>query len=113
MMLKWHLWCYLHIARLRALELQRPVVRATNTGATAVIDHQGRVLAMLTPFTRGVLEASVQGRRGITPYAAWTSRHGLWPLVLAALAVLAPRALSKLRTWRRIAPSASDKPPPP
>jgi apolipoprotein N-acyltransferase len=78
---------HLHISRLRTLELQRPMLRATNTGATAVIDHRGRVTAQLPPYTRGVLEAEVQGRDGITPYVAWAARFGLWPLVLLALGV--------------------------
>jgi apolipoprotein N-acyltransferase len=78
---------HLHISRLRSLELQRPMLRATNTGATAVIDHRGRVTAQLPRYTRGVLDAEVQGRDGITPYVAWASRFGLWPLVLLAAAV--------------------------
>ncbi len=75
---------HLQISRMRSLELQRPMVRATNTGATAVIDHTGRVTAMLTPHTQGVLLAKVQGREGNTPFANWASRYGLWPLALAA-----------------------------
>ncbi len=76
---------HLQISRMRTLEFQRPMLRATNTGATAVIDHRARVVAMLRPFTRGVLEAEVEGRNGITPYAWWASRLGHWPwLVLAA-----------------------------
>ena len=86
---------HLHISRLRTLELQRPMLRATNTGATAVIDHRGRVTAQLPRYTRGVLEAEVQGRTGITPYTAWASRFGLWPLVLLALAVPLIRALRR------------------
>ncbi|MCW5665643.1 MAG: apolipoprotein N-acyltransferase [Piscinibacter sp.] len=86
---------HLQISRLRTLELQRPMLRATNTGATVVIDHRSRVTAALAPHTRGVLKASVQGRTGNTPYAAWAGRLGLWPLVLlAALAVA-------LAAWRR------------
>ena len=55
---------HLNISRLRSLELQRPMLRATNTGATAVIDHRGVVQAALPPFTVGVLSATVQGREG-------------------------------------------------
>jgi apolipoprotein N-acyltransferase len=56
------------------------MLRATNTGATAAISHRGEVLAALPPFTRGVLEGQVQGRSGITPFATWAARFGLWPL---------------------------------
>jgi apolipoprotein N-acyltransferase len=75
----------LQFSRLRALEFQRPMVRATNTGATAVIDHRGRVTARLPPETVGTLDAVVEGRRGVTPYARWLGALGLWPLWLAGL----------------------------
>jgi apolipoprotein N-acyltransferase len=77
-----------HISRMRALELGRPMVRATNTGSTAVIDHRGRVQAELPRWQRGALDANVQGRRGLTPYAAWASRWGHAPLVAGCLLVL-------------------------
>lgn len=80
---------HLRIAQLRSLEFQRPTVRATNTGPTAAIDHLGRVTHALLPRTAGVLEAFVEGRQGLTPYARWMSRFGLWPLAAVALAVLA------------------------
>ncbi len=73
---------HLNISRMRALEFERPMLRATNTGATAVIDHRGAVSESLPPYTRGVLEASVQGRAGLTPFARWASAFGLWPLAL-------------------------------
>ena len=79
---------HLNISRLRTLELQRPMLRATNTGATAVIDHRGRVTASLPPFTQGVLAAEVQGRDGRTPYAAWAGAIGLWPLLALAWVLL-------------------------
>lgn len=80
---------HLAISRLRALELERPMLRATNTGATAVIDHRGRVLAQLPAHTRGVLQAQVQGRTGAaTPYAWWAGRFGLAPLWLGAAALV-------------------------
>ncbi len=86
---------HLQISRLRTLELQRPMLRATNTGATAVIDHRGVVTHALAPHTRGVLEATVQGREGLTPYARWASAFGLWPLAIAAFAIVAAFALRR------------------
>jgi apolipoprotein N-acyltransferase len=71
---------HLQISRLRTLELQRPMVRATNTGATVAIDHRGVVTHALAPHRRGVLEATTQGRDGVTPFAWWAGRFGLWPL---------------------------------
>lgn len=79
---------HLHISRLRALELGRPMLRATNTGATAVIDHHGVVTHQLQRLTRDRLEASVQGRSGSTPYARWSARAGLWPLWCLCLALV-------------------------
>jgi apolipoprotein N-acyltransferase len=80
---------HLHISRLRTLEFQVPMVRATNTGATAAITHEALVAAMVVPYTRGTLLAKVQGREGVTPYAWWAGRYGLAPLALAAAAVCA------------------------
>jgi apolipoprotein N-acyltransferase len=59
---------HLQISQMRSLETARPMLRATNTGATAVINHRGDVIAELAPFTRDTLEASVQGTQGLTPY---------------------------------------------
>jgi apolipoprotein N-acyltransferase len=52
---------HLQISQMRALETGRPMLRATNTGATAVIDHRGQVVSQLPPFKEGVLAAKVQG----------------------------------------------------
>ena len=75
---------HLQFSRMRAMEFRRPQVRATNTGATAVIDHRGQVVARLPADTIGVLDAKVEGRIGDTPYARWLSRWRLWPLWVAA-----------------------------
>ncbi len=75
---------HLQFSRMRALEFQRPVVRATNTGATALVDHEGQVRARMPAEQAGVLEVTVQGRRGETPYARWLAAAGLWPLWLVA-----------------------------
>ncbi|HLX27771.1 MAG TPA: apolipoprotein N-acyltransferase [Casimicrobiaceae bacterium] len=56
------------MAAMRALELGRPMLRATNTGITSAIGIDGREMARLPWFTTGVLEVSVTGRAGETPY---------------------------------------------
>jgi apolipoprotein N-acyltransferase len=86
---------HLQIARMRSLEFQIPTLRATNTGATVVIDAQGRVTDRMPLNTRGVLQATVQGHAGVTPFAWWAGRTSLWPLWglgLAGVAVAAWRA---------------------
>ena len=88
---------HLSIARMRALEFERPFVVATNTGLTAVVDHKGKVVATMTRDTRGVLIADVEGRTGVTPYAQWVSRFGLWPLWLSALAIVLVAVSRRLR----------------
>ncbi|WP_454826373.1 apolipoprotein N-acyltransferase [Paraburkholderia xenovorans] len=59
---------HLQIARMRSLETGRPMLRATNTGMTAAIDADGKVLGRLTPYTVGSLDLTVQGTSGSTPY---------------------------------------------
>ncbi len=59
---------HLQISQMRALETARPMLRATNTGATAIINAQGKVVQQLPPHTRDTLTGTVQGRSGVTPY---------------------------------------------
>ncbi len=94
---------HLQIARMRSLEFQIPTLRATNTGATVVINEQGRVTDRLPLNTRGVLQATVQGQAGVTPFAWWAGRLGLWPLWGLGL------GLTSLAAWaaRRRSRSAS------
>ena len=81
---------HLQIARMRALETGRPVLRATNTGITAAINAKGHVLERLPPFTVGTLTVVVYGRSGITPYIA----YGNLPVVLFSLFVLGVLAVA-------------------
>ena len=89
---------HLNISRMRAMELGRPMLRATNTGATAIIDHQGRVTHQLPRFTRDSLTGSFEGRHGLTPFARWASAWGLAPLWALCCAVVA------WAFWRRQRP---------
>jgi apolipoprotein N-acyltransferase len=95
---------HLQISRMRALEFARPMLRATNTGATVIIDHRGRVTHSLARHTRGVLTGEVRGHDAITPYARWVSRLGLWPLWALALLVVAGAWLTRGAGKRRAAP---------
>lgn len=74
---------HLQISQMRAAETGRPMLRATNTGMTAIIDAQGRVSATLPAFTTGVLLGDVRAHEGMTPFA----RLGNW-LALALIAGL-------------------------
>jgi apolipoprotein N-acyltransferase len=89
---------HLQIARIRAMEAGRPLLRATNTGITAVIDHRGGVRAILPQFEVGVLSASVQPRAGMTPYAA----AGNLPPVVGFLSILGIAALRRVRWPGRV-----------
>ena len=75
----------LQMARLRAQETGRPMLRAANTGPSAVIDPHGQVIARAPPFQVYTLTASVQPMRGATPYV----RCGNIPVVMLALAIAA------------------------
>src|SRR6185369_613050 len=97
---------HLQISRMRALEFERPMIRATNTGATVIIDHRGRVTHALPRHTRGVLAGEVEGRSVVTPYARWASRLGLWPWWLLALAIVALAAWQQRGLHKRM--SAGD-----
>ena len=70
------------IAAMRALELGRPMLRSTNTGITSAIAHDGRVIAEMPWFTRGVLEVAIAGRTGETPYLRFGDMIALWIAVL-------------------------------
>ncbi len=80
---------HLQISQMRTLETGRPMLRATNTGATAVIGPHGQLQAQLAPFTRGSLSASVQGYDGMTPFIML----GNVSIVLLALLALLAAAL--------------------
>ena len=66
------------MARLRAIETQRPMLRSTNTGMTGAIDAFGQVIAVLPPVVAGYVDVQVQGRTGLTPYVRWGDHPVLW-----------------------------------
>jgi apolipoprotein N-acyltransferase len=72
---------HLQITRMRAMEADRPMIRAANNGVSAVIDGRGNVLVRAPEYEANVMRATVQPRTGHTPYS-WT---GNWPSVCLAL----------------------------
>jgi apolipoprotein N-acyltransferase len=91
---------HLQISRMRALEFQRSFIRATNTGATAIIDYHGNVTTALPHLQQGVLIGEVEGRIGITPFAWWIARCGLWPYWILIAGVVMHATANKLRLSR-------------
>ncbi|HYA59848.1 MAG TPA: apolipoprotein N-acyltransferase, partial [Burkholderiaceae bacterium] len=84
---------HLQISRMRALETARPLLGATNTGITAIIDARGRVTAQLAVQTQGKLEGTVQATQGTTPFI----RFGNRPIVVASMLALLVTLVLRLR----------------
>jgi apolipoprotein N-acyltransferase len=97
---------HLQISQMRSLETGRPMLRATNTGMTAVVNARGEVKGQLAPMERGTLTATVQGYTGLTPYSVL----GNWTFLILSLLMLAAGWL--LRN-RRPASKSSQSPPVP
>ena len=68
---------HLQIGQMRALETGRYLLRATNTGITAIVDPRGQVTERIPQFEPGVIDAIVKPYVGATPFVRW----GNWPLV--------------------------------
>jgi apolipoprotein N-acyltransferase len=86
----------LQMARFRAIEAGRFLMRATSNGVTAVIAPDGEVVSRIPQFQAGILKANVQPRTGLTPYA----HAGNWPILSIAFLVLVAFAIARIRTRR-------------
>lgn len=84
---------HLQMARARAIEFRRPLVRATNTGISAIIDTAGRVQQTLGTGEQGVLTAELRPREGNTPLVY----VGAWPVLGLMLFILAAAAWRQTR----------------
>jgi apolipoprotein N-acyltransferase len=88
---------HLQISRLRALETGRMMLRATNTGITAAIAPDGRVIAQLPPFKAGALKVEAQGFTGLTPYARWGNGLALLLALISVMYAVLPAFLQAYR----------------
>ncbi len=85
---------HLQIAQMRAIESGRPMLRATNTGVTAIIDTKGRIAASAPEFTTATVTAEIHGYHGATPYVRLGNRAFL---AAAALMIALPLAARRFR----------------
>ena len=87
---------HLQIAQARSIETGRELLRVTNTGITAVINHKGYIVDQAPQFSQTVLRANIHGRKGMTPYSRW----GNVPLIFLCLLTLLLCAKSKWRCYK-------------
>ena len=89
---------HLDMARVRAMETGRYLLRVTGTGITAAVDPRGRIIGRLPKYEAGFLDVSVPRLAGTTPYV----RYGEWPVVLLCLLLgVALPAAVRIRTGGR------------
>ncbi|RLP53823.1 MAG: apolipoprotein N-acyltransferase [Ketobacter sp.] len=88
---------HFQMARMRALETGKYIVRGTNNGITAIIDHHGNVRSRLPQFEQGILKGEIYSTVGVTPFV----RIGQWPPVaLALISLILGAALSHRRAQK-------------
>ncbi len=84
---------HMQFSQARAIETGRVMLRATNTGATAMIDTHGEVIAQAPHFSKTTLNVNAQGYTGTTPYVRW----GNWPVIILLLTAVAGLFITRVR----------------
>ena len=82
---------HMQIAQMRSLETERVMMRSTNTGVSAFIDHKGRVIAQSEQFRTQTISAEVQGRSGVTPFFYFVKIQWLLSILPFALVLILAR----------------------
>jgi len=86
-------WQHFQAARMRAVETGRYVLRAANTGVTAIIQPNGVVRNQLQWWTPAVLQGAFVSSNMMTPYVRW----GDWPLIIVLMLLLIPAIINRTR----------------
>ncbi len=90
---------HLAMARIRCVELRRPMFRAANSGISAVIDSGGGIVASLGLFRRGVVLGEVRPGTGMTLYAKTGEIFGISCIIISLFTLFFPlRGLHGVRT---------------
>jgi apolipoprotein N-acyltransferase len=87
---------HLQMARMRALENGRYLLRATNNGVSAIIDQRGRLLARSEQFVETTLTGTAEVMLGRTPFASF----GVTPMIAGCGLALLVMALMHRALWR-------------
>lgn len=99
-------WQHLFLARWRALEFRRPIIRSTNTGITTIIDEEGKISTYLGINEKNILDIKIHlHHQAKTIYQQW----GLLPLNFLLLIFLSFYLLrpALIKSWRRKTPNNS------
>ncbi len=75
---------HMQIARFRALETGRYLLRATNTGLSGIINHKGKILHTMPAYEQGVVKGTIKILSGTTPYV----KYGNYLVVLSSLLII-------------------------
>ncbi len=82
---------HLQIAQMRSLESGRAMVRSTNTGVSAFIDHKGRILQQAAQFKTESLSRQITGRSGTTPFYYFAKIQAWLALIFIAVIFILSR----------------------
>lgn len=85
---------HMQMARMRALENAKPMMRGTSNGVTALVDHRGEITAQLEQFSAGELSGTIAPRTGQTIF----SQTGSWPTVILSLLICGGLIARRQRT---------------
>jgi apolipoprotein N-acyltransferase len=79
---------HMQMARMRAMETGRFLLRSTNTGVTAIVSPKGEIIHQALLFQETVLTGTIKPMGGMTPYAKWGDKPVIWVMVILLLGLM-------------------------